>query len=230
MKAHYIHPYKAYFPHQARGIIIGTAPAHRFCVREELKLLEGDIDFFYGSFHNRFWPVLKRVFEPESFSWLKTTRQCRDFLARHNLAIGDTIAEFHREVHYAGDENLQMLTVNKSLIRRLAQNEQIAYAFFSSHEAFRLFRKAIRQELLYIIEAFAGNEMPGVKPKDILTMKLYDEAGHEYNKITLIILRSPSPRGVDDSALLEDYQRKFAAFIDLERTEPRLLPETLVHD
>lgn len=230
MKTRYIHPYKEYFPHQARGLIIGTAPGHRFCVREELKLLEGDIDFFYGSSVNRFWPVLKKVFEPESLSWLRTGRQCREFLTRYDLAIGDIIAEFHRTRHFAGDKNLHMLTANTSLIRRLASNEKIDYAYFTSHEAFRLFRKAIRQELLYIIENYAGTEMPEVNPQDIHTMKLYDDAGHEYNKITLIVLRSPSPRGVDASALLEDYQRKFAAFIDFERDKARLLPDTSIQD
>ncbi|MDD4276269.1 MAG: hypothetical protein PHT37_00065 [Candidatus Cloacimonetes bacterium] len=217
MKTRYIHPYNEYFPHQARGLIIGTAPGHRFCVREKLTLLEGDIDFFYGSFVNRFWPVMKKVFEPESISWLRTARQCRDFLTRHNLAIGDIIAEFHRKGHYAGDENLHMLKANTNLIHRLARNEQIEYAFFTSHEAFNLFRKCIQTELLYIIEAFSGTEMPEANLKDIFTMKLYDEAGHQYRKITLIILRSPSPRGVDAPALLEDYQRKFAAFIKQEK-------------
>lgn len=217
MKKRYIHPYKEYFPHQARGLIIGTAPGHRFCAREPLKLLEGDIDFFYGSFQNRFWPVLKKVFEPESISWLRTKRQCGDFLQRHHLAIGDVIAEFYRTGHYAGDENLQMLAANKALIHRLTLNEQIDYAFFTSHEALSLFRKSIYQELLYIIETFASAELPGINPKDIFIMKLYDEAGHHYRSITLIVLRSPSPRGVDASSLLEDYRTKFAPFIESVR-------------
>jgi len=214
MKTRYIHPYKEYFPHQARGLIIGTAPPHRFCETDQLKLLEGDIDFFYGSYHSRFWPVLNKVFEPESISWLRTVRQCQRFLTRHNLAMGDIIAEFHRTGRSAGDENLHMLIANKQLIHRLAQNQQIDYAFFTSHEALCLFRKSIRQELLYIIEAFSGPELTAANPKDFFKMKLYDEAGHEYRSITLIVLRSPSPRGVDSLSLLEDYQLKFAPFIE----------------
>ncbi len=215
MKKRYIHPYKEYFPHQARGLIIGTAPGHRFSAGEKPKLLEGDINFFYGSYHNRFWLVMKKVFEPEDLSWLRTARQCRTFLMRHNLAMGDIILEFNRTGQNSGDENLHMLKANYSLIRKLAQNKQIDYVFFSSHEAFRLFRTAIREKLLYIVEEVSGPEMEQINPKDIFKMKLYDEAGHEYNAITLIILRSPSPRGVDTPALLEDYQRKFAPFIGL---------------
>ncbi|MCB5251497.1 MAG: hypothetical protein RBR69_02950 [Candidatus Cloacimonadaceae bacterium] len=217
MKKRYIHPYKAYFPHQSKGLIIGTAPGHRFCFREPLKLLEGDIDFFYGSFQNRFWPVMKKVFEPDSISWLRTKRQCADFLQRHQLAIGDIMAEFYRTGHYAGDENLQILAANRDLIHRLGLNKQIDYAFFTSHESLSLFRKSIHQQLLYIIEAFPDSEMPKVNPKDIFKMKLYDEAGHYYRSITLIVLRSPSPRGVDALALLEDYQAKFALFIQTLR-------------
>ena len=218
MKKRYFHPYKEYFPHQARGLIIGTAPGHRFCARDKLKLREGDIDFFYGSFQVRFWPVMKKVFEPDSLSWLRTGRQCRDFLQRHQLAIGDIIAEFHRTGHYAGDEHLQMLAPNKNLIHRLALNQQITYAFFTSHEALRLFRKSLYKELLYIIEAYTGPEIPNINPKDIFRMKLYDEAGLEYRDITLIVLRSPSPRSVDAPSLLEDYQTKFSAFIELVKT------------
>lgn len=214
MKKRYVHPYKEYFPHQARGLIVGTAPGHRFCAGEKPKLLEGDLNFFYGSFYNRFWPVMKKVFEPKSLSWLRTARQCRAFLTRNNLAIGDIILEFERMGQNSGDENLHMLKANDSLIRRLAQNKQIDYAFFTSLEAFSLFRKSIRTELLYIIEAFTGPEIQEINPKEILKMKLYDDAGHEYKTITLIILRSPSPRGVDAPALLEDYQKKFAAFIE----------------
>lgn len=48
-------------------------------------------------------------------------------------------------------------------------------------------------------------------------MKLYNESGAEYRQLTLIVLRSPSPRGVDALALLEDYQTKFAPFTEYQR-------------
>lgn len=217
MKTVYTHPYKAYFPHKARGLIVGTAPGHRYSASEKPQLLEGDLDFFYGSFYNRFWPVMKRVFEPESISWLRTGRQCRDFLQRHDLAIGDIILEFHRIGRYAGDENVKMIVPNLDLIHRLARGEQIDYVYFTSHEALRLFRKSIYTELLYRIETYTGSEMPGADSKDLFDMKLYNESGAEYRQLTLIVLRSPSPRGVDALALLEDYQTKFAPFTEYQR-------------
>jgi G:T/U-mismatch repair DNA glycosylase len=212
-KNKYSHPYQGYFPHHARAVIIGTAPPHRFCTSGVRKLSEGDIDFFYGSFENRFWPVMKRVFEPQSIAWLKTKRQCTSFLQRHSLGIDDIIQEFYRNGTYAGDENLEMIKGNSKLIRKVASHPQIEYAYFTSHEAFSLFCKCIYGYFLYLIEDYQESALAGVKPSDICSLKLYDEAGNAYRKITLVTLRSPSPRGVNAENLLLDYQEKFAPFI-----------------
>lgn len=209
MPSKYIHPYKIYFPHQAKAMIVGTAPPHRFCIAGDHRLKEGDIDFYYGSFENRFWPVLLKVFEPQTISWLRTKRQCMSFLHKYHLGIGDIIQEFYRYGTYAGDENLEMITGNDKLIHRIALHPQIKYVYFTSHEVFSLFHKCIHGQLLYLLEDYRGSALPDVKPSDIRELKLFDEAGRAFRKITLVILRSPSPRGVDIQSLLQDYQQKF---------------------
>ena len=54
------HPYAPYIPKGATRLIVGTIPPYRFCVKPQV-LLDGDVDFYYGSRDNCFWELICEV-------------------------------------------------------------------------------------------------------------------------------------------------------------------------
>ncbi len=59
------HPYGPYIPEGAKKLIIGTMPPYRFCHRDSEQLFPEDVDFYYGSKSNYFWPILSDIFNIE---------------------------------------------------------------------------------------------------------------------------------------------------------------------
>ena len=55
-----VHPYEPFIPQGADRLIIGTIPPYRFCRRDGV-LLDGDVDFYYGSRSNYFWHLMSDV-------------------------------------------------------------------------------------------------------------------------------------------------------------------------
>ena len=55
------HPYEPFIPLNAEKLIIGTIPPIRFCIKER-EIFDDDVNFYYGSRDNAFWPIIENIF------------------------------------------------------------------------------------------------------------------------------------------------------------------------
>lgn len=196
------HPFKPYFPQEAKALIIGTAPPWNFCTKDSQRLREGEINFFYGSIHNLFWYVIKSVFEPTNPRWPRTRLQCESFLKRHQLAMGDILHSFTRQDRKASDDHLSGLEYNFRLLDKLTSvSHSIEYLYFSSQFASDLFLIALKKHgLIFNIhkEERKFYQITLQKKRDMYNYSCY-------------ILSSPSPRINRSLAeMLDDYRSKFS--------------------
>lgn len=102
------HPYTPYIPKGATKLIVGTLPPPRFTTG---KLLEGDVDFCYGSRDGQLWHILNRIFDLNLR--FDTTREAinqrLEFLDTHQIGICDIVESCQRLVIDASDLGMQNL-------------------------------------------------------------------------------------------------------------------------
>ncbi|MCB5229959.1 MAG: hypothetical protein LHW44_07865 [Candidatus Cloacimonetes bacterium] len=137
------HPYQGFIPKDARGVILGGTPPHRFCARTGL--VKGDMDFYYGSRVNLFWDAMEVVFG-EELSFIHTLRAAEkplpysevrplfeSFLASHNLGIADTLHTYFRKGQSSADQDILPIRFNPRLWQYLSSRPQLTHLFCSSH-------------------------------------------------------------------------------------------------
>ncbi len=102
------HPFQPFIPINSTKLIIGTIPPPRFC-KEPYHLLEDDVNFYYGSRDNHFWPLLEEVFKTK-FEYLnnsKSNEQRQKLLESLNIGITDIIEICYHENNQASDDKLK---------------------------------------------------------------------------------------------------------------------------
>lgn len=106
------HPFAPLIPVGATKLIIGTIPPPRFC-KEGYKLLEGDVNYYYGSRDNLFWPLLGEIFNT-SFNYVnngEAIAERKKILEKFNIGITDIIANCIHEKDSALDKNLKEIVL-----------------------------------------------------------------------------------------------------------------------
>lgn len=100
------HPYKPFIPKNATKLIVGTLPPPRFSTKN---LLDGDIDFCYGSRNGQLWRIIDEIFELEFVYETsdKAIRQRKNFLTQHHIGICDIVASCKRDKIDASDLGMQ---------------------------------------------------------------------------------------------------------------------------
>ncbi|MCF6349263.1 MAG: uracil-DNA glycosylase family protein [Flavobacteriaceae bacterium] len=122
------HPYRPFIPKNATKLIIGTLPPPRF---SQDKLLEGDVDFCYGSRNGLLWPVLDKtcdldlLFETSE----EAITQRKDFLINKNIGICDIVDSCKREKIDASDLGMKDVKL-RDLVNYLKQYPKIDTLLF----------------------------------------------------------------------------------------------------
>ncbi|QNL22232.1 hypothetical protein HZR84_09875 [Hyphobacterium sp. CCMP332] len=127
-----IHPYKPFIPVDSNKLIIGTIPPPRFCTQYK-EIYKEDVNFYYGSRDNAFWPIIENVFdiELEYSNSKKAISERKNFLTKHGIGISDIIDKCIHKNDSAADEDLTNIE-HKDLGELLRKNPQISILIYTS--------------------------------------------------------------------------------------------------
>src|SRR5690625_8025524 len=82
---HHIHPYPPFIPENATKLIVGTLAPPRFTTGD---LLDGDVDFCYGTRDGQLWIILDRIFDLQ-LKFETTDEETRRASCRERVASWD---------------------------------------------------------------------------------------------------------------------------------------------
>ena len=176
------HPYDPFVPPGARRIIIGSFPPRRFCGPEKA-LFPEDVEFYYGSRDNGFWPLVGELsgtdFPRNQDSRSVSVRQ--DFLRTRALAMTDIVESCTRINGLSSDRDLRDIGT-RPLGRLLEAYPEIHTLLFTSTFVRRLCQGELEARVHPDQEnPRQGVLVPGAKP---------EKSGREYRYVELY---SPSP-------------------------------------
>ena len=92
------HPFPPLYDAHSRILILGSFPSVK----------SREMMFFYGHPQNRFWHVLKRIFESDSVPMTVEARSA--FLLKHHIAVWDVLASC--EIRGSADSSIRDAEVN----------------------------------------------------------------------------------------------------------------------
>lgn len=120
---HHIHPYPPFIPENATKLIVGTLPPPRFTTG---RLLEGDVDFCYGTRDGQLWLILDRIFDLDlKFETSEyAVRQRKDFLCQRGIGVCDMVASARRNTINASDIGLNDIEL-RDLVSILEEHPKI---------------------------------------------------------------------------------------------------------
>ncbi|MDK9706098.1 MAG: hypothetical protein OEL83_03520 [Desulforhopalus sp.] len=153
------HPYPPFIPGGATRLIIGTLPPPRFSTG---RLLEGDVDFCYGSRDNLLWPALDTIFQLglryDGSREAVTERE--DFLVREKIGICDIVESCRREKVNASDLGMEDIVL-RDLLGRLHHHPALNALIFTGGNTRNgpeyLFRRQLRTQGLRLAGANADS-------------------------------------------------------------------------
>lgn len=184
------HPFEPFVPEGATKLIIGTIPPFRFCTSPP-NLLEGDVNFYYGSKDNRFWKVLAQITDSnlEYANTANAIEQRKNILKKLNVGITDIIDQCIHKNGLSSDKDLTDIK-QKPLDSLLNQFPEIDTLIYTS----QFVKGQVNKQA---DKGYHDNQTQTVTIK-----------GKKYN---VIILYSPSPsaRGVADETLVAQYRSVF---------------------
>lgn len=142
------HPYQPFIPKNSTKLIVGTLPPPRFSTGE---LLEGDVNFSYGSRDGQLWPILDRIFkldlkyENSQFA----ISQRKEFLIRQNIGICDIVESCKREKMDALDLGMQEVQL-RNLLAHLKLHSSVETLLFTGGNSKNgpeyFFRKLLKEQ------------------------------------------------------------------------------------
>ena len=175
------HPYEPFIPKNATKLIVGTLPPPRFTTGH---LLEGDVDFCYGSRDGQLWPILDKIFGLKLYfeATEKAVKQRKDFLINFGIGICDIVEQCERKTFDASDLGMQNVKL-RDLINYLHEYPAVNTLLFTGGNSKNgpeyFFRKLLK---IYDLQ---------LKPVSISTPKIHQ---FELKKrfIKTVSLTSPS--------------------------------------
>lgn len=127
-----VHPFEPFIPINANRLIIGTIPPPRFC-KKPIELYGDDVNFYYGSKDNYFWPLVGEVFQ-EPFEFKnndKSIEQRKKFLEKVNTGIIDIISSCIHSDNSATDDALRDI-IQKDIRSILSEYKSIETLIYTS--------------------------------------------------------------------------------------------------
>ena len=108
------HPYDPFINNDTTRLIVGTLPPPRFSTGE---LIEGDVDFCYGSYYNSLWLYIDKIHQLNlRFDHSKEAiAQRKTFLIKHKIGVCDIVESCEREKIDASDLGMQNIVLRNLL-------------------------------------------------------------------------------------------------------------------
>ncbi|XLS28281.1 uracil-DNA glycosylase family protein [Flavobacteriaceae bacterium M23B6Z8] len=156
------HPYPPFIPENATKLIVGTLPPPRFTTGD---LLEGDVNFCYGSRDGQLWSILDRIFnlDLKFENSEEAVMQRKEFLIRQKIGICDIVAQCHRKKIDASDLGM-VNPVLRDLIGHLRKYNTVQTLLFmgggSKNGPEYFFRKLLKEQKISL--RIKSNEVPRI--------------------------------------------------------------------
>lgn len=126
------HPFGNFVPKDCHYLFLGTFTG---------KISDPSYDWFFGTKHNQFWPILESVFGIE----LKTKTDKQKLFSKLQMAITDTILECERSENTNADNNLINIVYNTKAITKIISENKIKSIFFSSKMAEKIYKQNFKE-------------------------------------------------------------------------------------
>ena len=121
------HPFEPFINSETKFLIVGTIPPHRFCIK---KLINGDIDWFYGSKDNSFWEIISSVFDTK-IECLNTVEKRQEFSFNNNIGFIDLFHQIYRYKKSSSDSDIIPISF-KDIFKYIEKNKNINSILFTS--------------------------------------------------------------------------------------------------
>ena len=158
----HVHPYQPFIPENTTKLIVGTLPPPRFSMNN---LLEGDINFCYGSRNGQLWKILDQIFKLNLVYETsdKAIQQRKEFLIQNKIGICDIVESCNREKIDASDLGMKDIKL-RDLISYLKKHPKVDTLLFTGGNSKNgpeyFFRKHLKvYNLSYEI---VSNEVPRI--------------------------------------------------------------------
>jgi hypoxanthine-DNA glycosylase len=116
------HPFKPFIPIEPKILILGSFPG------KEQTQADFQQKWFYGSSRNQFWKILEGVYQIP----LHQKAQQQQLFENQGIAITDIIYSARRIDNSNLDNNLEIVSYNRSVIDDILNNNQFEKILFTS--------------------------------------------------------------------------------------------------
>ncbi len=122
------HPYQPFIKKDSTKLIVGTLPPPRFTTRD---LLENDVDFCYGSYHNSLWKFIDEIYglNLRYDNSEEAIQERKQFLIKQRIGICDIVESAERERIDASDLGMKHIKL-RNLLGYLKQFPKIDTILF----------------------------------------------------------------------------------------------------
>lgn len=124
------HPFGFCIPKNVKYLWLGTFPG------------KDPGEWFYGTKRTQFWKILEEVYKRD----LSNLKDKRCLFEEMGLGVGDILKSAIRSEDTNADENLVDVEINFEEINKILENKNIKTIFFSSQNAFKLFKKYFKTD------------------------------------------------------------------------------------
>ncbi|MFL1013511.1 uracil-DNA glycosylase family protein [Flavisericum labens] len=156
------HPYQPFIQANTTKLIVGTLPPPRFSTGE---LLEKDVDFCYGSYHNSLWLFIDKIYNLNLRydNSNEAVEQRKAFLIEHKIGVCDIVESCEREKIDATDLGMKNIKL-RNMVRCLKQYPNIETLLFAGGNSKNgpeyFFRKHLKNYGLEL--ELVSNEVPRI--------------------------------------------------------------------
>lgn len=156
------HPYPPFIQNDTTKLIVGTLPPPRFSTGE---LLEKDVDFCYGSYHNSLWKYIDKIYDLnlKFDNSQDAINERKAFLIKHKIGVCDIVESAEREKIDASDLGMKNIKL-RNIISYLNQYPSIDTLLFTGGNSKNgpeyFFRKHIKDYSITL--ELINNEIPRI--------------------------------------------------------------------
>jgi len=200
------HPYNPFIQEDTTTLIVGTLPPPRFSTGE---LIEGDVDFCYGSYYNSLWLYIDKIHQLNlRFDHSQEAiTQRKSFLIAHKIGVCDIVESCEREKIDASDLGMQNVVL-RDLLGYLKRFDSIHTILFmggnSKNGPEYFFRKHIK--LHQISLCILSNEIPKIHEFEI------PESGRIIKTVSLTSPSGAANRAIGSIPLYKELKTKNPKF------------------